>query len=58
MSRSENATMQIGCPECDTTVTTAVPAGPGLVDDGTADRLRGTETACRNCGHELELYFY
>ncbi|ELY95252.1 hypothetical protein C482_16443 [Natrialba chahannaoensis JCM 10990] len=50
--------MAIGCPECDATVNAAVPAGPGLVADREPTRLRGTEAACRNCGHELELYFY
>ncbi|WP_160166264.1 hypothetical protein [Natrialba hulunbeirensis] len=58
MSRSESSTMPIGCPECDATITAAVPPGPGLVADREPTRLRGTETTCRNCGHELELYFY
>lgn len=59
MSRSNSPDMSIGCPRCDETVTATVPPGPGLgaaQDD--SNRLRGKETVCRNCGHELELYYY
>ncbi|MFC6718299.1 hypothetical protein ACFQGT_11715 [Natrialbaceae archaeon GCM10025810] len=60
MSSSNQPTVQIGCPECQSTVTAPVPSGPGLEhpDEGGPNDLRGTETPCRNCGHELELYYY
>ena len=64
MSRSNRSAMNIGCPACNATVDTFLPPGPGIVDsDATApgddtNRLQGTETTCRNCGHELELYYY
>ncbi|ARS91633.1 hypothetical protein B1756_02180 [Natrarchaeobaculum aegyptiacum] len=60
--------MTIGCPSCGGTVSTSLPSGPGIVDpesvgpggveDQEMNRLRGTETTCRNCGHELEWYYY
>lgn len=52
--------MRIGCPRCNATVNAAVPPGAGLTDSDPdeAARLRGKETTCGNCGHELELYFY
>ena len=60
MSRSSAPDMRIGCPRCNTTVTATVPPGAGIADlDGDESaRLRGKETTCGNCGHELELYFY
>lgn len=58
MSQSDRSEMRIGCPECEATVDASVPPGPGIHDDHTTNRLQGRETACRNCGHELELYYY
>lgn len=59
MSQSNsNPDMYIGCPECEGTVGASVPPGPGIDPESSSNRLRGTETTCRNCGHELELYFY
>lgn len=57
MSRSNRSGMHIGCPECGTTVSAAVPPGPGIVSDE-AKPLQGTETRCDDCGHELEFYYY
>ena len=50
--------MRIGCPECDTAINAAVPPGPGIDEESHSHRLQGTEATCRNCGHELELYYY
>ncbi|ELY82621.1 hypothetical protein C486_04323 [Natrinema gari JCM 14663] len=50
--------MRIGCPECETTVSATVPSGPGIHSESDSNPLLGTETRCRNCGHELELYYY
>ncbi|SEV82224.1 hypothetical protein SAMN05216285_0322 [Natrinema salifodinae] len=50
--------MDIGCPECDATIDASVPPGPGIHAESDSNRLLGTETECRNCGHELELYYY
>ncbi|MWV38235.1 hypothetical protein [Natrialba sp. INN-245] len=58
MSKSNRAAMDIGCPACDATVNTSVPPGPGIVEESDSNRLRGSETVCRSCGHELELYYY
>lgn len=60
MSRSRRSSMRIGCPGCGDTVDATVPPGPGIVDpdDGGPNRLRGKETCCTSCGHELELYYY
>lgn len=58
MSQSERSEMRIGCPECDATVNASLPPGPGIHDESDSNRLQGRETACRNCGHELELYYY
>ena len=58
MSQSDRSQMRIGCPECEATVNAAVPPGPGIHEESESNRLQGTETACRNCGHELELYYY
>ncbi|WP_165872009.1 hypothetical protein [Natrarchaeobius halalkaliphilus] len=58
MSRSSRSAMHIGCPACDSVVDASVPPGPGIIDDRDTNRLQGTETVCRNCGHELELYYY
>lgn len=64
MSRSNRSAVTVGCPTCGTTVNAPLPPGFGLVDateshpTDDANRLRGTETSCRNCGHELELYYY
>jgi len=54
------APLRIGCPACETPVTATVPDGPGLqsTDDVSTEPLRGQGVPCRNCGHELELYFY
>lgn len=54
------AALRIGCPACETPVTATVPNGPGLqsTDDVSDATLRGHDMSCRNCGHELELYFY
>jgi len=49
--------MDIGCPECDTTIAASIPPGPGMPESD-SNRLLGKETQCRNCGHELELYYY
>lgn len=57
MSQANRSAMQIGCPECDATIAASLPAGPGISDTG-SNRLQGRETRCRNCGHELELYYY
>ncbi|MDJ1434099.1 hypothetical protein [Halostagnicola sp. A-GB9-2] len=37
-----------------------IPPGTGIqpVESGGKNHLRGTETDCSNCGHELEFYFY
>ncbi|WP_160290102.1 hypothetical protein [Natrinema salifodinae] len=58
MSRTGQADMDIGCPECDATIDASVPPGPGIHAESDSNRLLGTETECRNCGHELELYYY
>ena len=58
MSRSENAAMDIGCPACEATIDTSIPSGPGIHAERESNRLLGKETRCRNCGHELELYYY
>lgn len=60
MSRSERSNVRIGCPQCDATVMAAVPRGTGIqqTEWGDRNRLQGRETACDNCGHELELYYY
>ncbi|MFD1564353.1 hypothetical protein ACFR99_12425 [Haloarchaeobius amylolyticus] len=58
MSRTGNADMDIGCPECDATIATSIPPGPGIHAENDSNRLLGKETQCRNCGHELELYYY
>ena len=58
MSQSDSPDMRIGCPECEATVDASVPPGPGIDANSDANRLQGTETTCRNCGHELELYYY
>lgn len=50
--------MDIGCPECDATIAASVPPGPGIHSESDSNRLLGKETQCRNCGHELELYYY
>lgn len=58
MSQSDHADMRIGCPECEATISATVPPGPGIHAERSSNRLQGTETTCRNCGHELELYYY
>lgn len=58
MSQSNQADVNIGCPECNGTVNASVPRGPGISGERGLDRLHGTETRCRNCGHELEVYYY
>lgn len=58
MSQSNNPAVDVGCPECDGTVRASVPPGPGRSDGQGRGHLRGTETRCRNCGHELEFYYY
>lgn len=58
MSQSNRPDMHIGCPECNSTVNTSIPPGPGIHEESASDRLQGTETTCQNCGHELELYYY
>ncbi len=52
--------MRIGCPECEAVVSAPIPPGTGIQtrDPDAENRLRGTETSCGNCGHELELYYY
>ncbi len=57
MSRANQPTTAIRCPECETSVSATVPPGSGLAGDD-ADRLQGNNTSCGNCGHELELYYY
>jgi len=42
----------------ETSINASVPPGPGIDEESHANRLQGSETACRNCGHELELYYY
>ncbi|SEH17869.1 hypothetical protein SAMN04487967_3433 [Natronorubrum sediminis] len=58
MSQSNYSSMRIGCPECEASVSASVPPGPGIHQEQSSNRLQGTETVCRNCGHELELYYY
>jgi len=58
MSQSNHPDMRIGCPECEATVNASLPPGPGIAAESDSNRLQGRETACRNCGHELELYYY
>ncbi|SIS00219.1 hypothetical protein [Natronorubrum thiooxidans] len=58
MAQSDPAEVHIGCPECETSINASVPPGPGIDEESHANRLQGSETACRNCGHELELYYY
>lgn len=58
MSQSDGSDMQIGCPKCSTTIETFVPPGPGIHEESDSNRLQGTETTCRRCDHELELYYY
>lgn len=59
MSRSSQSHTRIVCPECDATVPAPIP-GPQPIDRPGSDRprLRGTETDCRNCERELEIYYY
>ena len=58
MSQSNHPDVRIGCPQCNGTVGASLPRGSGLSDADTPNRLRGTETECHNCGHELEFYYY
>ena len=59
MSRSNRSYVRIGCPDCDVRVDAPVPPGPGIISqDEEPNRLRGTAAHCRNCGYELELYYY
>ncbi|MEY7849523.1 hypothetical protein AB7C87_10050 [Natrarchaeobius sp. A-rgal3] len=58
MSKSNRPAMDVGCPACNATVSAPVPPGPGIVEENESNRLQGSETVCRNCGHELELYYY
>ncbi len=58
MSSTGQPDMQIGCPECEATIAASVPPGPGIHAERDSNPLLGTETQCRNCGHELELYYY
>ncbi len=60
MSSSNQTNMQIGCPECQATINANIPPGTGIqpAESGGVNYLRGTETDCRNCGHELEFYYY
>ncbi len=57
MSQSNNPDVRVGCPQCSGTVNASLPPGSGL-GSPTPNRLRGTETECHNCGHELEFYYY
>ncbi|WP_177209121.1 hypothetical protein [Natronobacterium haloterrestre] len=57
MSRSNRSAMDIGCPNCDATVSASVPPGPGIGGDD-SNRLQGKNARCRSCGHELEVYYY
>lgn len=52
--------MEVGCPECQTEISASIPPGTGIepVETGVQKHLRGTETECHSCGHELEVYFY
>ncbi|SFS96526.1 hypothetical protein [Halostagnicola kamekurae] len=60
MASVNRTTMEVGCPKCETIISASVPRGTTI--DATASdsrsQLRGTETECRSCGHELEVYFY
>lgn len=58
MSQSNHPDVHIGCPECNGTVNASVPHGPGIDGERRLNPLRGKEARCRNCGHELELYYY
>lgn len=57
MSQSNNPDVRVGCPQCNGTVNASLPTGSGL-GSPSPNRLRGTETECHNCGHELEFYYY
>ena len=60
MSKSEPPTVAVDCPRCATTVNARLPRDRQRETDtiSVADRLRGTDTACGQCGHAVELYFY
>ncbi|MFP8956739.1 hypothetical protein ACLI4Y_08425 [Natrialbaceae archaeon A-CW3] len=66
MSQSNQPRVTVGCPDCSTPVSAPVPGGPGLrgVEHGResdweeSHRLNGLEATCRNCGHQVELYYY
>ncbi|WP_165875289.1 hypothetical protein [Natrarchaeobius chitinivorans] len=58
MSKSNRAAMHVGCPACGGIVNASVPPGPGIDEESDSNRLQGRETVCRDCGHELELYYY
>ncbi|WP_254864865.1 hypothetical protein [Halovivax gelatinilyticus] len=60
MSGTNERAVQVGCPRCEAQVAATVPPGPGIVADVDPDaaRLQGLDTSCRNCGHEVELYYY
>lgn len=60
MSKSSGSSVRVGCPRCDATVSASMPQGFGVIDPDAdeGNRLRGKETYCESCGHELELYFY
>lgn len=58
MARSEPLQATVGCPSCDAVVTAPVPVDSRAADDWDASRLRGIETNCGNCGHEVDVYYY
>lgn len=59
MSRSSQPRARVACPECNGTVVAPVPGPRSNEHHGSArPRLRGTETSCRHCEHELEVYYY
>ncbi len=59
MSRSNQPRARVACPDCNGTVVAPIPGPRSNAPPGSdGPRLRGTETNCRNCERELEVYYY
>ncbi|WP_372910248.1 hypothetical protein [Salinigranum sp.] len=46
--------VELSCPSCEATVRTDLDA---VLPDGGGERLRGRDLACRECGHEFEVFY-
>jgi len=52
------AVASIGCPNCEAPAVDVSEATERATEFGDGQRLKGTSVDCRNCGDELEVYFY